>query len=63
MSRMDGMDGTPLISREKAGKQRSRSCIPPRWQLATRHSSVDVLMKLCVDSAQGIGEVVSKIRD
>jgi integrase/recombinase XerD len=30
-------------------------------QLATRHSSVDVLMKHYVDSAQGISEVVSKI--
>jgi integrase len=30
-------------------------------QLATRHASVDVLMKHYVDSAQGISEVVSKI--
>ena len=32
-------------------------------QLATRHASVDVLMKHYVDSAQGISEVVSKILD
>jgi len=32
-------------------------------QLATRHSSVDVLMKHYVDSAQGTSEVVSKILD
>jgi integrase len=30
-------------------------------QIATRHSSVEVLMKHCVDSAQGTSEVVSKI--
>ena len=30
-------------------------------QLATRHASVDVLMKHYMDSAQGISEVVSKI--
>jgi len=30
-------------------------------QLATRHSSVEVLMKHYVDSAQGISETVSKI--
>jgi integrase/recombinase XerD len=32
-------------------------------QLATRHSSVDVLMRHYVDSAQGLSEVVAKILD